>query len=167
MTLLLFPQQLWSLIGVVVMFVASVLLLYADFKDKKDHLTSHVDSLKKRLEVLKSVLSSKFGINSKNNVEELISFYREYIDKEDANKKRYIGIVGPVFSAFACVLTISLENILIIGISFETWLYLAIFLSCTVVLVCAWIYSYSALDTYYKKYQMMVNDLRALLLVMY
>lgn len=72
-----------------------------------------------------------------------------------------------IFSALAGVLTISFENMGVIGIDFINWIYLATFLLVFVAAAGIWIYSYTFFDTLKRKYEMMIKDLKELLLIMY
>lgn len=58
----------------------------------------------------------------------ILKCYQEYIDKETGKEKKRNSIILTVFSAFAGVLTISFENMGVIGIDFTNWLYVATFL---------------------------------------
>lgn len=53
-------------------------------------MDKYVDSHKKKIEVLDEVLQSKFQINNKEKIEELMNIYQEYIDKETSKEKREI-----------------------------------------------------------------------------
>lgn len=68
---------------------------------------------------------------------------------------------------FAGVLSISFENIGMIGIDFMNWLYIATFLLVFVVAAGIWIYSYTFFDSVKRKYEMMIKDLKELLLIEY
>ena len=72
-----------------------------------------------------------------------------------------------IFSALASILTISFENMGIIGINFINWLYLATFLLVFVAAAGIWIYSYTFFDTLKRKYELMIKDLKELLLIKY
>ena len=109
-TMLLFPKQLWYFIGVILCVVALFVLLRIDNKDQKKHMDKYVDSHKKKLEILESVLTTEFNIKTEEKLNELIGIYQEYVDKKNAEEKRRNGIILTIFSAFAGVLAISFEN---------------------------------------------------------
>lgn len=161
--MLLLPKQLWYCIGIIILLIAMVILISVDNKDQRNHMDKYVDSHKKKIEVLDEVLESKFQINNKEKIEELMNIYQEYIDKE---KKRN-SIILTIFSAFAGVLTISFENMGVIGIDFTNWLYVATFLLVFVAAAGIWIYSYTFFDTLKRKYELMIKDLKELLLLKY
>lgn len=54
-----------------------------------------------------------------------------------------------------------------IGIDFMNWLYIATFLLVFVVAAGIWIYSYTFFDSVKRKYEMMIKDLKELLLIEY
>ena len=144
-----------------------VILISVDNKDQRNHMDKYVDSHKKKIEVLDEVLESKFQINNKDKIEELMNIYQEYIDKETSKEKKRNSIILTIFSAFAGVLTISFENMGVIGIDFTNWLYVATFLLVFVAAAGIWIYSYTFFDTLKRKYELMIKDLKDLLLLKY
>ncbi len=166
-TMLLFPKQLWYGIGIIILLIATLLLITIDNKDQKNHMDKYVDSHKKKIEVLDEVLESKFKINNKEKIEELINIYQEYIDKENRKEKKRYRIILTIFSAFAGILTISFENMGVIGIDFINWLYVATILLVFVAAAGIWIYSYTFFDTLKRKYELMIKDLKDLLLLEY
>lgn len=166
-TMLLFPKQLWHGIGIIISLIATVVLITIDNKDEKNHMDKYVDSHKKKIEVLDEVLESKFKINNKEKIEELINIYQEYIDKENRKEKKRNSIILTIFSAFAGVLTISFDNMGVIGIDFISWLYVATILLVFVAAAGIWIYSYTFFDTLKRKYELMIKDLKDLLLLKY
>mgnify|MGYP005852414377 CR=1 FL=1 len=96
---------------------------------------------------------------NKEKIEELMNIYQEYIDKETSKEKKRNSIILTIFSAFAGVLTISFENMGVIGIDFTNWLYVATFLLVFVAAAGIWIYSYTFFDTLKRKYELMIKDL--------
>ena len=143
LTMLLFPKQLWYGFGIIILLIVTVVLITIDNKDQKNHMDKYVDSHKKKIEVLDEVLESKFQINNKEKIEELMNIYQEYIDNEISKEKKRYRIVLAIFSAFAGVLTISFENMGVIGIDFINWLYAATILLVFVAAAGIWIYSYT------------------------
>ena len=97
----------------------------------------------------------------------MIKIYQEYVDKEADKEKKRKSIILAIFSALASILTISFENMGIIGINFINWLYLATFLLVFVAAAGIWIYSYTFFDTLKRKYELMIKDLKELLLIKY
>lgn len=166
-TMLLFPKQLWHFIGGILLVVALFVLLGIDNMDQKKHMDEYLDLHKKKLEILENVLATKFGINNKEKLGELINLYQEYVDKKKEEKKRHCGIILTIFSAFAGVLVISFENMGLIGIDFVNWIYLATYLLVFVAAASIWIYSYTYFDSLRRKYEMMIKDLKELLLIKY
>lgn len=144
-TMLLLPKQLWYCIGIIILLIAMVILISVDNKDQRNHMDKYVDSHKKKIEVLDEVLESKFQINNKEKIEELMNIYQEYIDKETSKEKKRNSIILTIFSVFAGALTISFENMGVIGIDFTNWLYVATFLLVFVATAGIWIYSYTFL----------------------
>ena len=108
-----------------------------------------------------------YRINNKEKIEELMNIYQEYIDKETSKEKKRNSIILTIFSVFAGVLTISFENMGVIGIDFTNWLYVATFLLVFVATAGIWIYSYTFFDTLKRKYELMIKDLKDLLLLKY
>ena len=119
------------------------------------------------LKILNKVLKSEFGINSKEKVEELISIYQEYVDKKKKEEKKRQKIVYAILSGFVGFLTISFKNMGLIGIDFVTWIYIAVMLLFLVGLVAFFVCSYTFFDSLRGKYEMMISDLKDLLLIEY
>ena len=130
-------------------------------------MDKYVDSHKKKLEILEGVLVTEVGIKPEEKFNELINIYQEYVDKKNEEEKRRNGIILTIFSAFAGVLAISFENMGLMGIDFTNWIYLATFLLVFVAAASIWIYSYTYFDSLKRKYEMMIKDLKELLLIKY
>lgn len=71
------------------------------------------------------------------------------------------------FSACAGILTISFQNLGILGINFNAWILLAVLLLMFVVLITGWIYIYKYFEPLKGSYEMMIRDLKELLLIKY
>lgn len=166
-TMLAFQKPLGYCIGMMMLSVAMVVLMIIDTKDTKKHIDKYVNLNNEKLEILEAVLKNEFAIESKEKIEELMDIYQEYIDKKKDNEKERNRIILIVFSALAGVLTISFENMKTIGIDFGAWLYLAVFLILFVAIAVSLIYACSFFDTLKRKYEMMLHDLRGLLLIKY
>lgn len=161
----LFSNQLLCSIGVVC-FVALFILFWIDNKYEKEHMDKYVDSYRKKLDILDCVLS-KFHINTKEKIEELIYIYQIYVDKEMQNEKKRNRIILIILSAFAGLLTISFENMGKMGLDFSSWLCLAAILLTFVVVACIWIYVYKYFDALKWKYEIMIENLKGLLMIKY
>lgn len=164
-TMLLFPKQLWSLVGVILCIVALFVLWGIDNKEQKKHVDKYVDSHKKKLEILENVLMKEFGIKTEAKMGELINIYQEYIDKKKEEEKGRNRIILTIFSALAGVLTISFENMGLIGMDFTNWIYIATFLLVFAAEASILIYSYTYFDLLKRKYEMMIKDIKELLLI--
>lgn len=166
-TLILFPKQLWSLLGGIFCLGAVLVLFWIDNKDQKEHMDKYIDTNKKRLEILENTLLNIFHINNREKLEELINIYQEYINKKNEEEKRRNHFIIVILSALAGILTISFENMGLMGISFANWIYLATFLLLFVAGGCIGIYTYKYFDSLKGKYEMMIKDIKELLLIKY
>lgn len=72
-----------------------------------------------------------------------------------------------IFSALGGVLVVSFENMGLIGIDFTSWIYLAAILLILGAVVGIWIYSYMLFDSAKRKYEIMIKDLKELMLIKY
>lgn len=165
-TLILFSNQLWYLIGFLFCIVAMFVLFMIDNKDQRNHMDKYIDLNKKKIDILEEVLSD-IALNNREKIEELISIYQEYIDKKNVEEKNRNQIIVIILSAFAGILTISFENMGLIGMNFTNWLYLATLLLFIVAVACIWIYTYKYYDMTKRKYEMMIKDIKELLLIKY
>lgn len=166
-TVLLYPERLYYFGGIILLMIAGIILTLINNKDQKDNVIKHVDSHKKKIEILNNVLKTKFGIEGKDKIQELIDIYQDYVNKEVEKEKKYNRVIVAICSTLAGVLTISFENMEQIGISFNSWIYLAVLLISFAALATLIIYSNTFLDTLKVKYEMLIKDLKELLLIKY
>lgn len=166
-TVLLYPERLYCFGGIILLMIAGIILTLINNKDQKDNVIKHVDSHKKKIEILNNVLKTKFGIEGKDKIQELIDIYQDYVNKEVEKEKKYNRVIVAICSTLAGVLTISFENMEQIGISFNSWIYLAVLLILFAALATLIIYSNTFLDTLKVKYEMLIKDLKELLLIKY
>ena len=166
-TVLLYPERLYYFGGIILLMIAGIILTLINNKDQKDNVIKHVDSHKKKIEILNNVLKTKFGIEGKDKIQELIDIYQDYVNKEVEKEKKYNRVIVAICSTLAGVLTISFENVEQIGISFNSWIYLAVLLISFAALATLIIYSNTFLDTLKVKYEMLIKDLKELLLIKY
>lgn len=166
-TSLLCPNLQWYFSCIFLCLLSTFILFYADSKYQKKHMEKYVNSHKTKLAILDRVLSSEFGIKTKEKLEGLISIYQEYVDKKKEEEKKRRSIILTILSAFSGVLVISFENMGLIGIDFINWMSIAIVLLIFIVGASVWIYSYRYFDTLKGKYEMMIKDLKELLLIIY
>lgn len=168
LTMLFLPKQFWSFIGMGLMLVSMGVLIWVDEKDKKKHMDKYVNSNSKKIELLEDVLKdSKFNINNRKKIEELISIYQEYIEKEIGREKKRYRMIVALFSTLAGILTISFENMGVVGIDFSSWLYFATLLLIVVSGTAAYIYLNNFFNPLKRKYELMIKDLKDLLLIKY
>lgn len=102
-TLLLFPNQLWSLLGVIICLIVLFVLFGIVNMDEKQHMNKYVDSHKKKLEILENVLATEFNLHNRQKLEELINIYQQYIDKkkeEESHNFNYFFRFCRCFSDF-------------------------------------------------------------------
>lgn len=166
-TVVIVPQTVWYIVGFVVCIVVFFMLVGIDNKDQKTRIDKYVDSQKKKIDILYNLLSDKFHINNKEKVEELINIYQIYVDKKNNDEKSRGKIVLTLFTALGGILSISFSNMDIIGIDFSSWLYFAIVLIIYVTTASVCMYVFKYFDTLKKKYEVMLKDLRDLLLMKY
>lgn len=76
-------------------------------------------------------------------------------------------MIVALFSALAGILTISFENMGVVGIDFSSWLYFATLLLIVVSGTAAYIYLNNFFNPLKRKYELMIKDLKDLLLIKY
>lgn len=166
-TILLYPKRLYYLGGTVLLMIAGSILTLINNKDQKDNVSKYANSHKIKIEILNNVLKNEFAIDGKDKIQELIDIYQDYVNKEVEKEKKYNRVIVAICSALAGVLTISFENMEQIGINFNSWIYLAVLLISFAALATLIIYSNTFLDTLKVKYEMLIKDLKELLLIKY
>jgi hypothetical protein len=160
-----FLQIRWCFWGAIICVIALFGVLIIDSMAQKKHMEKYVHSHKKKLEILYQVLSDKFQINTKEKLNSLISLYQEDVEKKKDEEKKRNGFILTIFSVLAGVLTISFENMGLIGIDFVRWLYLATILLIFVSVAGICIYFFTYFDGFKRKYELMIKDLKELSLI--
>lgn len=166
-TMLLFPRIVLYIIEMFACVIALFILFMIESSDEKKNMDQYVDSHKQKINILGDTLSSEFQINTREKVEELINLYQIYIDKRNEEEKARKKIILSILSAFAGILSISFTNMEIIGLDFTHWLVLAVILLLIAACTWIWLYSYTFFDTLKKKYEIIIKDLKDLLLIKY
>ena len=167
LSVVFFPERLWYVFGIVLCIIAVFMLVWIENRDEKNHLEKYVDSHKKKIQILDSVLSSSLQINSKEKVEELIDVYHTYIEKKSEEERKRNRIIVSLLSILSSVLIVSFTNMGLIGVDFAGWLFLAILFSICIAVSCIWVYSFTYTDSLKKEYEIMIKDLTDLLLIKY
>lgn len=166
-TILLFPKQPMCLIGAILMLIFMVIALDANNKDQKKYIDKYVDSHKKKLIILGKVLKKEFNIKDKNKILELINIYQECVDRGIEQEREGKRMITRVVSAIAGILTCLLQNISAIEMSFNSWIYLVaiwlIFAVAIEILKCI----YTFCNPLRREYEIMIKDLKELLLMEY
>lgn len=164
-TMLLFPKQLWYYIGAVALLIFMAIALGADNINQKKYIDKYVDSHKKKLKILGNILAKEFNIKDKNKVQELINIYQECVDRRIDRERKGKSIILKIGSAFIGILTFSFENMSVLGMSLNSWIYLATILFVFVVAIESLIYLYTFYNPLRIQYEMMIKDLKELLLI--
>ena len=145
--------------------IATFVLIRIDNIDQKKHMDKYADSHMKKIEILESVLIMKFNINTKEKITNLIDIYNEYVDRRVKDEKKRNRIIVSICSAFASVLTISFENMGVLGVNLSTWMVFAVFLIFCLAVSVIWINAYTYFDSMKSQYEMMIKDLKELLIM--
>ncbi len=138
-----------------------------DTQNQKRYMKEHKESYKRRLEILAKILREEFHLDTREKIEELIEIYQEYVTGKNQEEKERKKIILLFFSACAGILTISFQNLGILGISFNAWMLLAVLLLMFVGLITGWIYIYKYFESLKGSYEMIIRDLKELLLIKY
>ncbi len=166
-TVLKFQKELWYLLGVGISFICLLALLRLDTQNQKRYMKEHKESYKRRLEILGNILREEFHLDTREKIEELIEIYQEYVTGKNQEEKERKKIILLFFSACAGILTISFQNLGILGINFNAWILLAVLLLVFVGLITGLIYIYKYFEPLKGSYEMMIRDLKELLLIKY
>ncbi len=166
-TLIKFQKELWYLLWLGISIICVLALWRLDTQNQKRYMREHKESYKRRLEILENILRQEFHLETREKIEELIEIYQEYVTRKNQEEKEREKIILLFFSACAGILTISFQNLGILGINFNAWILLAILLLLFVGLITGWIYIYKYFEPFKGSYEMMIKDLKELLLIKY
>lgn len=166
-TLIKFQKELWYLLWLGISVICDLALWRLDTQNQKRYMREHKESYKRRLEILENILRQEFHLETREKIEELIEIYQEYVTRKNQEEKERKKIILLFFSACAGILTISFQNLGILGINFNAWILLAILLLLFVGLITGWIYIYKYFEPFKGSYEMMIKDLKELLLIKY
>lgn len=166
-TVLNFQKELWHLLGMGTSLICLLALYRLDTQNQKRYMKEHKESYKRRLEILAKILREEFNLDTREKIEELIEIYQEYVTGKNQEEKERKKIILLFFSACAGILTISFQNLGILGINFNAWILLAVLLLMFVGLITGWIYIYKYFEPLKGSYEMMIRDLKELLLIKY
>ena len=159
------PKQPWYLVSATICVVVAFVLFRIDAKEQRNHLDQYTEAHKKKLFILEDVLDKTLGISTKEKMEELICLYQKYVDKKNEEEKARNRIIAIILSAFASVLTISFNNMGVIGVDFEGWIYLALVLLLIVGVASLWLYMNKYFETLKGEYETMIKDIQDLILM--
>ena len=166
-TLIKFQKELWYLLWLGISIICVLALWRLDTQNQKRYMREHKESYKRRLEILENILRQEFHLETREKIEELIEIYQEYVTRKNQEEKERKKIILLFFSACAGILTISFQNLGILGINFNAWILLAILLLLFVGLITGWIYIYKYFEPFKGSYEMMIKDLKELFLIKY
>lgn len=166
-TILLFPGEFWCSIGLILNLIAVGVLFYIDSKNQELLMDRYVDSHNINIELLNDILITRFKITSEKKVKELINIYQEYVDKKKEEKKSRKSILLTILSFSAGILSISFQNMGVIGINFSGWIFLSTIFLLIIAAISVWIYFFPCFDSLEKKYNIMIKDLKELVLMKY
>ncbi len=167
----LFPNSFWFLCGLIPCIIIMIILVIMDGIDQKEHIATHVKEYTKKIDLLYNLLVEDFHIRNKDQLQEVISMFQEYVNAQDKQEQKINKIVVAVFTSLTGVLTTSLANLEAIGIGFADWLIvmLVIFIIVGVVSMLTYMIYYITKNIYAKKekYEAIINDLKYIRLCKY
>lgn len=142
-------------------------IIVIDSVDQKKHLEKYSESQKDKIGILEQVLINEFNIKKRNKVEELIKIYQCYVDKRDVEEKSRNKLILTISSVIGSIISISFVNMDNIGLTFSDWFAFAVVLFIIMALVSGIIYVLKFFESLKRKYEIMIKDLRELLLIKY
>lgn len=163
--LIIYPEQFWYLIGLAFCVVALLFLFLLDGRERKKHIDKYVDSYKHEIDILYDILCNKFNANSKEKIEQVIQLYEKDLEQKNQKEKNRNKIIYGFFSVLAGTASISFANLNVIGIDFRTWLQLAAMILMFIWVAGVYIYFISGFDTTKEDYQMMIKELKTVLIM--
>ena len=155
-------EKIWTLIPAAVLILCVMGARVIKNNDEKENLDRYANTYEKKLAILQEILETKYGVNSKEKLVELINLYQRIVDAKEQEEKRKNTIVLTIFSVFAGICSITFTNLAVMGISFIQWLAVVIILLSLVFVVAFVIYTDILFDTIKKDYLGMIKDLEEL-----
>lgn len=166
-TLFIFPNTVWQLIGMLCCIVSAFALVFIAEKDLKENLDDYVASYSKKINILHRILKENFSVDTKDKLDILINKYQGYIDERRDEEKKRNKLIFTIFSGFVGVLSISFSNLDVIGMNFIDWMNLAAFMIIIIGVIGVCLYSLKYIDTLQKKYKNILLDLEDVKLIKY
>lgn len=149
--------------GLIPLFIILIILTILDYTKRKNNTVQRVEEYKRKINLLDNILRDDFSINSREKVENLISLYKSFLAKQKIEQKNKYKFITILFSALSGILTLSITNLKDIGLNFNEWLVIAMFLFICVSIVSVIIYLSVYIDTTFNstkyKYECLINDL--------
>lgn len=169
--LIVFPNDLRILLGIIPVFAVLIALIIMDTRDKKINLKEHYEEYNRRIDLLRDILTGKFSINNKEKLSIVISKFQEYLltqKKEDEKTNKILtGIITFVFG----LVTTHFSTLDFIGGDIAKWLEVVLFILLFVALVSFCVYVVLSvkknLNTKIIKYRLILNDLEYIKLCRY
>lgn len=166
-TLFIFPNPIWQLIGMLCCIVSAFAVVFIGERDLKENLDDYVASYSKKIDILYRILKENFSVDTKDKLDILISKYQSYIDEKHDEEKKRNKLIFTIFSGFVGVLSILFSNLDMIGMDFIDWLNVGTFLIIIISAISACLYSFKYTDTLQKKYKNIMLELVDVKLIKY
>lgn len=161
------PENSLIYIPLVVGMLALCVFIILDKVERNRNLAKYVELGKQKVDILDDLLLKKYGISTKEKVNELLMIYQNTIEEKKSEEKNRNKTLGTLYSAFAGILTISFSNLDVIEIDFEMWMRFALLLliflggASFYAMVC------TQYDPIKRKYSIMIKDLEEVRLLKY
>ncbi len=159
----LLQKKGFSIICSVILSICLIIFLIAEKKERKNYVQENIELYKEKIDILQKILIEKFNINTREKIEDLINIYQESVNKKIDKAKKRERLIVAIYSIVVSMLTVSLENMEIINLQFTDWLNLTVILLIIIMFAVVLIY----FDTYKTKYELMIENLKELIILKY
>lgn len=163
----LLQKKGFSIICSVILSICLMSFLIAEKKERKNYVQENIELYKEKIDILQKILIEKFNINTREKIEDLINIYQESVNKKIDKAKKRERLIVAIYSIVVSMLTVSLENMEIINLQFTDWLNLTVILLIIIMFAVVLIYFDTYFDPYKTKYELMIENLKELIILKY
>lgn len=158
-------QDVIYLVIVGIFLINSIILIISMLVFDKKDIKEQANRYKVKIEILNGVLQD-YQMDSREKIEQLVLMYEKYIEKEEVKENRVRKAILTIGTIVASILTISFQNMGLLGVDLAGWALLAsmLIMVAFIIIIAIYIDSYNSMK---RKYENMIRDLKNVILLEY